>query len=120
MTEAVEAARPGGLPALIAAVLDTYENADAEHKLQIDALGTLPPDMRAPLIALQRRLVVLMSEAIATRRPGLAPDRLRALTMSVFGILNWFYMWHRPGKGLSRAEYAALASDFVEGGLQAV
>jgi hypothetical protein len=40
--------------------------------------------------------------------------------MTVFGILNWFYMWHRPGKGLSRADYADLAGDFVIGGLRAL
>jgi len=48
------------------------------------------------------------------------PDRLRAATMSVFGVLNWFYMWHRPGKGLSREDYADLATDFATGGLKAL
>ena len=61
-----------------------------------------------------------MAEAVDAERPGLDADRLRALTMSVYGILNWFYMWHRPGKGLSRAAYADLAADFVLGGLRAV
>ena len=37
--------------------------------------------------------------------------------MSVFGMLNWVYMWHRPGKGLSREDYAALAADFIRSGL---
>ena len=60
------------------------------------------------------------ADAVGQERPGLDADRLRALTMSVFGILNWFYMWHRPGKGLDRAAYADLAADFVTGGLRAV
>ncbi len=38
--------------------------------------------------------------------------------MSIFGILNWFYMWHRPGRGISRDAYARLAGDFVIGGLR--
>ena len=38
--------------------------------------------------------------------------------MSVFGILNWVYMWHRPGKGMSRAAYADFAADFVLAGLE--
>lgn len=120
LVETVEAAEPEGLPGLIRAVLTAYENADAEHKLQLDALDTLPPELREPLVALQRRLVSMMAGSIASERPGLSADRLRAVTMTVFGILNWFYMWHRPGKGLNRTEYAQLAADFVWGGIHSV
>lgn len=117
LVEVVEEAGEDGIPGLIRAVLSAYEDADAEHKLQIDALETLPADLKEPLIALQRRLVTAMSDAVRARRPDLDAGRLRAVTMSVFGILNWMYMWHRPGKGLSRAEFAELSSEFVLGGL---
>ena len=119
LVDTVEAARSNGLPGLIRAILMAYENADAEHKLQLDALATLPSDLQGPLIDLQRRLVAAMSSAIAAERADLQADRLRAVTMTVFGILNWFYMWHRPGKGMSRADYADLAADFVKGGIAA-
>ena len=119
LVDVVEAARPKGLPGLIRAILMAYENADAEHKLQLDALATLPADMQKPLIDLQRQLVTIMSDAVAEERGDLSPDRLRAVTMTVFGILNWFYMWHRPGRGLSREAYADLAADFVRGGIAA-
>ena len=120
LVEVVEAARGEGVRGVIRAVLSAYEDADAEHKLQLDALSVLPPERQTPLIALQRRLVAVMSQAVAEEAPGLSPDRQRAVAMSVFGILNWFYMWHRPGKGLSRAAYAELAGDFVLGGLRAL
>lgn len=115
----VTCAQPGGLKAVIHAILTAYADADAEHKLQLDALSTLPDHMQRPLIGLQRQLVEKMGAALAAER-SFEPDRLRALTMSVFGILNWFYMWHRPDKGLSRTEYADLATDFILGGLHAV
>ena len=117
LVEMVEEAKDDGLPGLIRAILMAYADADAEHKLQIDALETLPPDMQSPLIALQRRLVVIFSDAIREERPDLQADRLRALTMSVFGILNWFYMWHRPDKGLTREDYAQLVAKFIDAGL---
>jgi len=120
LTEVVEHAQDAGIGALIRAVLSAYEDADAEHKLQLDALATLPVSLQTPLVALQRRLVDVMSDAIAREHAGLSKDQLRAVTMSVFGILNWYYMWHRPGKGLSRGEYAALAEKFVRGGLAAL
>ncbi|MGH1367888.1 MAG: TetR/AcrR family transcriptional regulator [Maritimibacter sp.] len=107
-----------GLRGLIKAILLAYQDADAEHKLQLDALGVLPPEDQAPLVALQRRLVDLMSDALLREAPGLAAsDRLRPVTMSVFGILNWYYMWNRPGKGLDREAYGDLVTDMVLGGI---
>jgi AcrR family transcriptional regulator len=123
LTELVETARevpPGeGLGGLICAILEAYEDADAEHKLQLDALSVLPPELQAPLIALQRELVEMMSAALLREAPGLAgTDKLRPVTMSVFGILNWFYMWHRPGKGVDRKTYSLLATDMVLNGIR--
>lgn len=112
-------ARP--LDALVPAILAAYEDADAEHKLQLESLSLLPPELQAPLLAHQRALIRLMGDALRRECPAAceAPDRLRALTMTVWGILNWVYMWHRPGKGLSREAYGELAVRFVRGGLAA-
>lgn len=120
LAEVAEEAAPKGLQALIAAILEIYEDADAEHKLQLESISALPADLQAPLFAAQRRLVHLMSEVVAKQRPDLEADRLRAATMTVFGIVNWFYMWHRPGKGLSRQDYAEMAAQFALGGLEKI
>ena len=120
LVEVAENAAPGGLEPLIGALLDAYADADAEHKLQLTALRLLPEGQQAPLVAAQRRLVELMSAALGALRPDLSGDTLRAATMTAFGILNWFYMWHRPGKGLSRRDYAALVARFVAGGVAAL
>lgn len=120
LLDATEAAQADGLSGMIGAILGAYEDADPEHKLQLDALKLLPRDRQEPLLAAQRALVARMSDAVAAEAPHLTADRLRAATMTVFGIVNWVYMWHRPGKGLSRAEYARFAADFVRGGLAAL
>jgi len=105
---------------LIRAILLAYRDADAEHKLQADAMAALPVDKREPLLALQRRLVHMMGEALQSASPSTMSDpaRLRPVTMTVFGMLNWFYMWHRPGKGLDREAYADLVTDMVMGGIK--
>lgn len=122
LLDLVQASEGEGIGKLIRAILTVYENADAEHKLQIDALDVLPADRQKPLIATQLELVEIMSTAVAQVQPALTEDaeRLRAATMTVFAILNWFYMWHRPGRGMDRATYAAFATDFVVGGLRAL
>ena len=63
----MEGARRQGLAALIRAILAAYEDADAEHKLQLEALEALPADRQAPLVALHRRLVQAMAAAVARR-----------------------------------------------------
>ena len=72
---------PNGLRALIAAILDSYEDADAEHKLQLESLSALPGDMQAPLLTAQRDLVKTMRCTIDAVKPGMEPARLRAATM---------------------------------------
>ncbi|SEW31276.1 transcriptional regulator, TetR family [Aliiroseovarius sediminilitoris] len=119
----VEAApRTDGLRGLVRAILQAYRGADAEHKLQLDSLSVLEPDQQAPLINLQRRLIDMMGAALQNEAPEAFEGNrnLRAVTMSVFGILNWYYMWNRPGKGLDRDEYADLVTDLVLGGIHAL
>ena len=117
VVERAEEAAPRGLRALMAALLEAFEHADAEHKLQLESLHAVPEELQQPVLSHQRTLVRLMSGALQLQRPDLEGDRLRAATMTVFGIINWVYQWHRPGKGLSRVEFAELAADFAEGGL---
>ena len=122
LARAVAAAGGDGPPddrlrRLIMAILSEYEDADAEHKLQLDALALLPAELQAPLVELQRGIVRVMADTLDAVRPGLG-DRRGAVTMSVFGMLNWVYMWHRPGKGMSRAAYAELAADLVLDGVR--
>ena len=128
LLESVEALPPSedphmGLLALTQAILAAYRDADAEHKVQINALGTLPEDSQRALRAIQRRLVAIMSDRIEATAPDLfasRPELLRPVAMSAFGMLNWFYMWHRGGGDLSREAYAGLATDLILGGLDRI
>ncbi|WP_342726951.1 hypothetical protein AAFG07_08990 [Bradyrhizobium sp. B097] len=46
-----------------------------------------------------------MSDALAAAVPAAKQKRvLKPLTMSVFGMLNWHYMWFREGGPMTRAE----------------
>ncbi len=123
LVEEVEAApETDGLRGLVRAILIAYKGADAEHKLQLDALSVLEPEMQAKLFDLQRRLIDMMGEALKAAAPDALGDgsKLRPVTMSVFGILNWYYMWNRPGQGLNREEYADLVTDMLLGGVKAL
>ncbi|KPN64957.1 transcriptional regulator, TetR family [Aliiroseovarius crassostreae] len=123
LVEEVEAApETDGLRGLVRAILVAYKGADAEHKLQLDALSVLEPELQNKLFDLQRRLIDMMGDALKAAAPDSLANgaKLRPVTMSVFGILNWYYMWNRPGQGLSREEYADLVTDMLLGGLNAL
>ena len=129
LVEVVEAAASeAGTPqtrlrALIKAILTAYRDSDAEHKVQLDALSSLPEDNQRHLRALQRRLVTSMSDAVRALEPDRfsnRPELVGPVTMSVFGMLNWFYLWHKPGGAIDRDAYADIVADLVIGGLPAV
>lgn len=101
---------------IIRTILIAYRNADAQHKVQADAMACLPDEQRAVLADLQRQMVDMVSNALKAVTPELyaaQPDKLRPVTMTLFGMVNWFYMWHRPGKGMTREGYADLVADLV-------
>lgn len=128
LLEAVESLPPAsdaeaGLVALTQAILAAYRDADAEHKVQINALAALPEESQRALRDVQRRLVAVMGARIEAAAPDLfrqRPNLLRPVAMSAFGMLNWFYMWHRDGGGLSREAYAGLVTDLILGGLERI
>ncbi|MBT9292442.1 TetR/AcrR family transcriptional regulator [Prosthecodimorpha staleyi] len=95
---------------LASALLDAYRDADAEHKIQINELKKLPPEQQDELRDLERRLVGYFAAAIAAAVPALEGGALlKPVTMSLFGMLNWHYLWFRPGGPVSREDYARLA-----------
>lgn len=110
------------LRGLIRALLAAYRDADAEHKVQIDALATLPREQRDELKALERRLVDIFADAAQAVNPEL--DRggalLKPATMSLFGMLNWCYMWFQEDGPLTREEYADLTTTLFVNGIRAL
>lgn len=103
------------LRALVGALLGAYKDADSQHKIQINELSKLASAKRQQLIALERELVAIFSGAIAAanRNIGASPRLLKPVTMSLFGMLNWHYMWFREGGAMSREEYADLATQLL-------
>jgi TetR/AcrR family transcriptional regulator len=126
LLEAIEAADDPGLApearleALVAALLDVYRDADAKHKLQIGAMRLLPDADQAHLKGLERQIVARFADAVKAIAPEAfeGSPLLKPVTMSLFGMLNWFYMWFREGGPVSRADYARIATRLLVGGVK--
>jgi len=110
------------LRAIIGALLEAYRDADTLHKIQVSELSRLPPPYQDELKTVERALVVLFSEALALAVPQLAGQGalLKPVTMSLFGMLNWHYMWFRPDGPMTREAYADLVTRLILAGAREV
>lgn len=109
--------------ATLCEILLAYEGADDEHRVQASGLGALPAEQQAVLRDYQRDLVRHMADILKKLSPDtLARDanKLRSVTMSVFGMLNWFYMWNSQAGTREREDYAVLVADLTLKGLSGV
>ncbi len=125
---AVEAADRPDLPPgerlreLVRAVLDNYRHADNEHKVQLNGTSTLTADQLAELHAIERQIVRRFSAVINAVNPNLNAERplLMPVTMSLFGMMNWVYMWFKDGGPVTREDYADVATTLILEGVKAV
>ena len=111
------------LLALCVEVLLAYQGADNAHRVQSAGMDHLPPDQRQILIGYQRDMVKKLSSVIAENAPDVFerdPAKLRSVTMSVFGMLNWHYMWNASADEHARRAYGAEVAKLALGGLKAL
>lgn len=98
---------------IVIETLRAYEGMDHEHKIQTEGLPLLPEDQQKILKAYQRDLVLQMSGVVAAVAPAVFaddPQKLRFTAMSIFGMLNWFYMWNSSADHEAREGYAKLVT----------
>lgn len=116
-------APPQRLRKMVGAVLENYRGADNEHKVQLNASSALSDEQKAAILAIERRIVRRFAVVLKEINPDLDnPERplLTSVTMSLFGMMNWVYMWFREGGRISREDYADVATTLILEGIKAV
>jgi TetR/AcrR family transcriptional regulator len=127
LLEVVETADDPGAPpearlrGLIAALLEAYRDADSQHNVQISSMRFLPHERQTELKRMERDLVTIFSSAVVGVAPHLKSTKmLTPVTMSLFGMVNWHYLWFRSTGSVSRAEYADLVTRLIVDGARDV
>jgi len=108
---------------VVGEILQAYQGADHEHQVQVNAMSALPEDQQIQMRTYQRDMVKFMSTCIRAVAPDVFADdkdRLRATTMSVFGMLNWYYMWNSGAGSQAREDYADLVCDLTLNGVRGI
>lgn len=127
LLEVVETADdPGAAPearlrGLIAALLEAYRDADSQHNVQISSMRFLPAQRQAELKGMERDLVRIFSAAVAGVAPHLKGTKmLTPVTMSLFGMVNWHYLWFKSTGSVSRDEYAEIVTRLISDGARSL
>jgi TetR/AcrR family transcriptional regulator len=102
---------------LCTALLEAYRDADAQHNVQINGLRLLALERQAELKGMERELVTIFSAAVLGVAPQLKGTKLlKPVTMSLFGMLNWHYLWFKSTGAVTRAEYADIVTKLITDG----
>ena len=107
---------------LIRAFLAEYEHSQTRHTALLNDVKFLEATQRATILDAQRRVVDLFADAIAAAFPERTDAQNRtAVTMLLFGMINWTFTWLRPSDGsdgkMSYAGFADLVSSMFAHGL---
>lgn len=120
LLEVVEAADKPDLPPqqrlreLAGALLEAYRDADSQHNVQINSMRFLPAERQTELKGMERELVATFSDAVVGVAPQLKGTKmLKPVTMSLFGMINWHYLWFKPNGPVTRADYADLVTRLI-------
>jgi TetR/AcrR family transcriptional regulator len=66
---------------------------------------------------MERELVRIFSDAVAGVAPQLKGTKLlKPVTMSLFGMINWHYLWFKSTGDVTRADYAELVAQLIVDG----
>jgi AcrR family transcriptional regulator len=108
------------LKKIVIETLHAYEGMDEEHKIQTEGISLLNEDQQKILKGYQRDMVNQMSGIVLSIAPEVFGDdrrKLRSTVMSVFGMLNWFYMWNGGADEKARTEYGDLVTRLTLSGV---
>ena len=103
---------------LLRAFLAEYETSQTRHIALINDVKFLAEEQRDEILKREREVVAAFSRLLRLAYPDrVTGDNQTALTMTVFGMINWTFTWLKPGGKLSYAEFAEMVVSLLENGL---
>jgi AcrR family transcriptional regulator len=92
---------------LIHNFLREYEHSATRHKALLNDTQFLGAEQREIILDRQRDVVSATARFLRRAYPQrLNADNQAALTMMVFGMINWTFTWLRPGGRMSYVQFA--------------
>ncbi len=109
----------GSLHELIRRFLIEYESSATRHVALLNDTKFLGETQRALIVGRQRDVVAAFTRFLKRAYPQrLTTANQTALTMMLFGMINWTFTWLRPGGAMSYSAFADEVVAMLERGLQ--
>jgi AcrR family transcriptional regulator len=103
---------------LIRAFLIEYETSHSRHVALLNDVKYLIDAQRDIILNRQRDIVAAFTRQLARAYPGRVDKANQsALTMMVFGMINWTFTWLKPGGTLTYAAFAEQVVAVLDNGL---
>lgn len=119
--DALALAPEARLREMIRRIVVEYADAQHAHRVLTEDVKFLPPPDRARILDRERHVVARFAAAVAALRPELSDAALdKPLTMLLFGMINWMFIWMRPDGELDYDAMAPVVADLFLGGLPGV
>ena len=106
---------------LIHRFVEEYAEALHAHRVLTEDVRFLQPEDSERILGKERAVVAVFARAVAQMRPDTeAAGLAKALTMLLFGMINWMFTWLRPDGNLDYEAMAPIVADLFFGGVPAV
>lgn len=103
---------------LIRNFLDQYESSATRHSALLGDTKFLGEVQRELILDRQRDVVSAMTRFLTRAYPKrITPANQTAVTMMLFGMINWTFTWMRPDGPMSYRDYAEEVVAMLERGL---
>ena len=103
---------------LIHRFVEEYAEAHHAHRVLTEDVRFLQPEDSERILGKERAVVAVFARAVAQMRPDTeAAGLAKALTMLLFGMINWMFTWLRPDGSLDHEAMAPIVADLFLGGL---
>ncbi|MBX3586172.1 MAG: TetR/AcrR family transcriptional regulator [Ramlibacter sp.] len=103
---------------LIRSFLEEYETSATRHVALLHDTQFLGDEQRELILNRQRDVVSAVTRFLRRAYPQrLNPVNQTAVTMMLFGMINWTFTWLRPGGAMSYAAFAEEVVAMLERGL---
>ena len=106
---------------LIRRFVEEYAGAKHAHRVLTEDVKFMEDADRQRVLGTQRTVVNGFARAVIELRPDLKKASIaKPLTMLLFGMINWMFIWMRPDGELDYDAMAPVVADLFLGGLPAV
>ena len=103
---------------LIRSFLEEYETSATRHVALLNDTKFLGDEQRELILNRQRDVVSAVTRFLRRAYPHrLNPVNQTAVTMMLFGMINWTFTWLRPGGAMSYPAFADEVIALLDGGL---